>query len=272
MNYFATSLILLLLLTGTVSHAHPGIAESLKQLDVLIATNPHTQALFIRRASLHTSNGEWALAQHDLNHAQSLGGQWKIAFELGRLHYHKGEFQTALDYLTQYLTRYSSHASSHLLRAKAAQQIERFDTALDSYHEYFRFSKSPHPAEYLAAARILASPQRAELKSALNLLDDGLGRLGLVPQLQRYATELELEQNATENALKRWRTLEGAFHSSPAWKTTLAQILFAAGRSNKALTLIKTIRTELEAMKVTPARRDLGEKLRRLDLEFNGVS
>ena len=123
--------------------------------------------------------------------------------------------------------------------------------------------------QYLAAAGILLKKWPQDSSPTLQFLDGAMQRLGSIPQLQRYATELELKRRNYSGAIARWRTVETALSSSPQWKLDAARIYILAGDQGQAMELLKQVKIQLQGLKPTPARIENAFKLRELELVIN---
>jgi predicted Zn-dependent protease len=132
-------------------------------------------------------------------------------------------------------------------------------------------SPDPQPGEYLAAAQLLASIKPAGINNALALLDMAIARLGLNPQLQRYAMQLELRRDDTEGALDRWYSLEDQLGGTPEWGITLARVLILADSFDEAKLAVETVKDRLISLRQTPARKAAGETIARLERQLAEV-
>ncbi len=269
MMFFHKLAVVTIGLLTSVSSAHPGTASQIDRINHLIEKNPQSQALMIKRASLYIQKRDMEKAQQDLGHAASLGDPVETAFEMGKLQSKNDEFKLAIASFQRYLNRYPGHALSFLYSAKAARAIGELDLAMDNFNAYFRHSRNPHPGEYLAAAGILLKKWPQDSSPALQFLDGAMQRLGSIPQLQRYATELELKRSNYSGAIARWRTVETALSSSPQWKLDAARIYILAGDQTQAMELLNQVKIQLQGLKPTPARIENAFKLRELELVIN---
>ncbi|MGV3532528.1 MAG: tetratricopeptide repeat protein, partial [Chthoniobacteraceae bacterium] len=91
---------------------------------------------------------------------------------------------------------------------------------VEYYHEY-------------AAALSDAGP--AHVKDALEVLDQGIGKIGLVPTLQLHAIDLEVARKEYSSALKRLDTLAGGAGRKESWLERRGDILRQAGEEKQAL-------------------------------------
>jgi predicted Zn-dependent protease len=96
------------------------------------------------------------------------------------------------------------------------------------------------------------------------MLDRGMERLGVIPQLQQYAIALELERKNTAQAIDRLEALEPSLGESPGWKVDMGELLILAGRPAEASQLFDEAFAQLETLRKTVARQRLLEKLEKL--------
>jgi predicted Zn-dependent protease len=269
-----TSILLMMVLAtstlvpGRTVHAHAGDHRTITALNGIIEESPGEPSLLVARGALHSRSGQWDKAERDLRLAEAAGNKYDVAFELGQFYYRRGEYQKALGYIDTYIGVYPTHPAAFLLRARAASEAEQFDIAVASYQTYFGISTDPQPAEYLVAARLLASIKPAGINNALALLDGGIRKLGLNPQLQRYATELELRRFDTQSALGRWYSLSDQLGRTPEWGITLARVLILADRIDEARLAIRKAKAGLKGFRRTPARKVVGETIAHLESQL----
>jgi len=249
--------------------AHAGDQRTIAELDAIIKQSPVEPALLVARGALYSRSGQWDKAERDLSLAEALGNKDDVAFEFGQFYYRRGEYQKALGYIDTYISVYPTHSAAFLLRARTASEAEQFDIAIESYHTYFSLSPNPQPGEYLAAARLLASTEPAGINNALALLDMAISKLGLNPQLQRYAMQLELRRDDTEGALDRWYSLKDQLGGTPEWGITLARVLILADSIDEARLAVQAAKDRLISLRQTPARKAAGETIAHLERQLD---
>jgi predicted Zn-dependent protease len=259
------------LVSGGNVQAHAGDHRTLAELDAIIKKSPAEAALLVARGALYSRSGQWDKAERDLRLAETLSSKEDVAFELGQLYYRRGDHQKALEYIDTYIGAYPNYPPAFLLRARAAGEAKQFDLAHESYYTYFSLSPDPQPGEYLAAVRLLAATKPAGINNALALLDMAISKLGLNPQLQRYAMQLELRRDDIEGALDRWYSLEDQLRETPEWGITLARVLILADKVDEARLVVQTVKDRLISLRQTPARKAAGETIARLERQLDEV-
>lgn len=257
-------LLLLCVLSIHSSNAfsHAGHDEQLLRINRAIEQQPDDQALYIRRGSIYSENLQFDNAAADFAHAERLGPGVVVAFEQGILYYRMGDFQRSSDYFNQYLEQFPLAAHAYEYRAWAARDAGDYKQAIADLNSYFDLLEKPHPGNYIAAANMLRDMQQTG--HAVQLLDKGIEKIGLTPQLQRRAIELELEQGHVSNAIARQASLRTALHANPLWKLEMAELLLRDNRDTDAQQLAREAEYELLELRSTPARLQQLERAREL--------
>lgn len=257
-------LAMLALVTALPLAAHPGAQTRIARLDGLILSHPQNQALYLQRGGLYSHLEQWDSALRDLETARDLGDPRVAGFELGLFYYRREDYTRATAQFSHFLDLHPDHPETLLYRARTAQAAGHTDRALIDYRRHFQVLAQPHPGDFIAAAQLLAEPPTGNTTAALDLLDQGMARLGQQAQLQRYAIELELQRDNLSGALDRGRALQDAIGDGAQWQLEMAQLLLLAGRPEQAANLLEQARVELEALKPTPARLALLAQIERL--------
>ncbi|MEM7017305.1 MAG: hypothetical protein AAF512_08190, partial [Pseudomonadota bacterium] len=249
----------LITLWVAMAHSHPSETARIDYLTHQIEASPKEQALYILRGAEFTQNRSWSAAAKDLSHAQKLGEPAAVSFELGKLHYAQNNHQEAYTQFTQYLQFRPDFPRAYLYRARASSKIGDLEAASADYHKYFAIAPEIHPGDFIAAAKLFAGSGKIE--SALDILDQGLSKLGTNAQLQRYAATLEVGLGRYKNALSRWYALESILGNSPEWYVTLAELYIDANDLKAAQQSLNIAKTRLADMRVTTARQALHDKI-----------
>lgn len=255
----------LLLLCVISSHnsaalAHAGHDEQLLRINRAIEQNADDQALYIRRGSIYSENRQFDEAKTNFERAERLGPAALVAIEWGVLYYRMGDYPRATAYLDEYLERFPQSARGYEYRAWAARDTGDYAQAIADLNSYFELLDNPHPGNYIAAANMLHDMQQTG--QALQLLDKGIAKIGLTPQLQRRAIELELARDRVDNAIARQDSLRGPLHENPLWKLQMAELLRQDNRNNEARDMARQAEEELLQLRPTPARQQQLQRAR----------
>ena len=245
-----------------LAFGHPGQHEQLQQISRSIAQSPDAQDLYIKRGAIYSIGSEFEPAIADFDRAAQLGSPAIVAFERGVLYYRMGEFDRAIRYLDQYIALFPRMALAHEYRFRCNRDAGNYADAVNDLNRYFELHENPHPGNYISAATML--DEMGKTDEALKVLDAGLDKIGLTPQLQRHAIKLELENQRPENAIRRLEVLRKPLKENPGWKVDMAELLLLVNRRAEAETLLTEAATELSELRPTPARLALIERVDRL--------
>jgi tetratricopeptide (TPR) repeat protein len=187
--------------------SHPSAEHTISALSQAILERPGDQGLYIQRGSAYSNEGQLRSALVDFQKAESLGDPELVAFHQGVLHYRMERFEDARRYFDTFLIRFPGHAASLEYRARLRRDAGDPVGALADFDAYFAVQSHPNPGDYVSAAELLAGLEGAGIPSALEMLDRGMGRLGVVPQLQQRAIDLEVRRGNPSGAIARLETL-----------------------------------------------------------------
>jgi tetratricopeptide (TPR) repeat protein len=234
-----------------------------------IQARPDEQELYIQRGSAYSNDGQLARALADFEQAETLGAPFVVAFNQGVLHYRMGEFDAARRYFDTFLKHFPGHAPSLEYRARLLRDAGEHEAAVADFEAYFAMNKQPNPGHYVSAAKMLAGLEGKGVEPALAMLDEGMERLGVIPQLQHYAIQLELERKNTAGAIARLESLGPAMGESPDWKVEMGELLLLAGKPAEAQRRFDEASAQLKTLRTTVARQRLLEKLEKLQARLD---
>lgn len=263
---------LLLVLQSATAVAHPGAEDTLEHLTQAIQARPTDQKLYIQRGSIYSNEGRFEAALADYKKAEALGEPILVASYQGELHYRMGDFDAARKYFDTFLKHFPKHAQSLEYRARLLRDAGEHEAALADFNAYFALQKQPNPGHYISSANLLKGLEGQGIPAALEMLDQGMVRLGVIPQLQNYAIELELERKNTGNAIERLKTLEPTLGTSPDWKVSMGELLLLAGQPAQASALFDEATAQLKKLRSTVARQRVLEKLEDLKKQLSQQS
>ena len=241
--------------------AHPGSHEALKHFNAQIEQHPRQQSLYIQRGIVYSNDGQYPKAQADFQRASELGNPILVGFDFGVLQYRMGDFDAARRYFDSYLKQFPNHAPALEYRARLLRDAGDLEASVADFRRVFELQEHPNPGHYISAARMLQSKGPDGIKEALVLLDQGNQKLGITPQLQYYAIELELQAKQPQKAVERMRQLEPILGESPDWKVNMGELMFQVGEPERAATLLDTASLQLDTLRNTPARMLLRERV-----------
>ncbi len=230
--------------------SHAGIDEQIARVDELIAAQPNTANLYIRRGELHRVHRDWPAAEGDFLKALALDPDLLIAeMCLGRLKLETGKPDQAKPYLDRYLKKRPTDAEALSIRGRALMALgQPLPAAEDLTRAIEGGNREPRPEQYLERARALQAAGPEYLPRAIQGLDEGRARLGDPVTLQLLAIDLEIERGGFEAALKRVDELAKQSVRQEPWLIRRATILEAAGRKGEARDSYRQALTAIETL------------------------
>lgn len=237
----------------THSLAHAGHDVQLQRLDKSIAVKPASQRLHIERAALYTQAHRFADAEADFKRSDALGPAVAADYHRALFYEARSQFDDARRSLNRYLGSRPSATYAYEARARIAQALGEDSAAVADLRRYLALSKQPNPGNYIATANLLS--KQGDYAAALNLLDEGLKRLGIIPSLQHEAIAIEKRYQNLPAAIARLETLREPLRANAQWKLQMATLLLQICETTKANNLLTTLRADIAAKRVTPARK-----------------
>ena len=244
--------------------AHPGAHAALEHFSRQIEEHPRQQSLYIQRGIVYSNDGQYPLAEADFQRAAELGDPILVGFDFGVLYYRMGDFDRARRYFNGFLKRFPNHAPCLEYRARLLRDAGDYEASVADFRQVFELQERPNPGHYISAAKMLQSKGTDGIDQALVLLDHGNKKLGLTPQLQQHAIQLELLRKRPEEAVKRMRDLEPILGESPDWKVDMGELLLQVGKTEQAAALLNAASLQLDTLRKTPARLKMRERINRL--------
>ncbi len=190
-----------------------------------IQARPGDGNLYLQRGELYRAAGQWAAAEADYRTAAGLGSEpARVALCQAALALDRGHPEAALELLT------TDDSEACLLRGRALRELGRPREAADSLGQALAGNPRPRPEDYLELSAVVAGQSVTE---ALDVVDEGIQRLGPAVSLVLAAVEFEVGLGRFDAALAR-------LDAAPLWRdsadglTRRGGILLLAGRELEA--------------------------------------
>jgi Tfp pilus assembly protein PilF len=266
MNFLPHLFAGLLLAVAGPALTHQGQQTQLEQINHRIEQQPDSQELYRQRGRIYTEIGAFEQARADFEKAEILGPAGPVAFDFGMLCYEMGDHACARQHMDRYIKTYPGHVAAYEYRARIARDAGDYPSALADLERFFELQASPTPGLYISASRLYE--ELDEPVGGLAILDGGIDRLGMNPQLQRRAIEIELTLGHTGAAVKRWQSCRDVLKASVPWQVEMARLLIFDDQAGPAGELLRVAEKELKELRPTPARIKIGEEIRSLQKQL----
>jgi len=250
-------LVLPLLSLAPLLWAHPALDVQIDDLTHRIEATPEDATLYLKRAERYRAIRQWEAALADFTHAEQLTPRLDdIPLGRGILLYDAGRFSESLAELDAFLVTHSNHVEARVTRARAYVATGRPAKAAADFDVAIATAPSPRPEYYLERSRALAAMDPPLLDHALEGLDEGLERLGMVVTLELEAIALEKRRGSYDRAIKRVERWLVRVDRKERWWIRKAEILALAQRWSEAHVAYREAQSAIE--RLPPTRRKSG--------------
>lgn len=247
--------------------AHGDVHERIHDLNREIAHHPKNADLLIKRGQLFLDEGHADHAHDDLAKAIKLApGRIDALFYLARAQLVLKQPDAALESARQFLrqaTNDAAKARGHVLTGDILSVSGKPLAAAEAYLTAVRLSKDIKPDHVLYAADAFHSAGKTD--KAIEVLNDGIARLGPLHVLSERALTLEMEQQRYESALRRVDQMLATHQRMPFLLYKKGMILKALARMDESKRTFAAALEEIdglpEARKQTPALESLRTSL-----------
>lgn len=249
----------LLVIRAELARAHGDLHGQIATVSAQIEKEPLNADHYLRRGELRRLHSEFPEAAADFEKAATLHPDWPQAgLAKGRLALSSGNLEAAVAEMDRLLPKYPEYPEGWLIRARARARLADHAGAAKDFTEIIRRVDRPEPDIFLERAAALAASGNEHLHEALNGLEEGLAKLGLVMTLDLAALDLELKMKRFDDALRRVDRLAAAAKRQESWLARRGDILLRARRPDdaraafqKALEAIAALPSHHQATKAT---------------------
>jgi tetratricopeptide (TPR) repeat protein len=263
---------LTLFLAARLAWAHGAVHEQIERFNARIAEQPGNADLYLQRGRLFLEDRHFEEAGRDFRRALQIDPHLRAAHYFhGDALLKSGDAASAERETRAFLAalgeedRGGLSRGFRLLGQSLAAQGRPLESA-GAFRTALHHAPDPDPAHYrdCAAAWLAAGPAYRE--TALEILDSGITRLGLLPALQEMALEIEIQAGRPEAAVKRLDGLIAQGQGRERWLFRKGEILLKAGRTPEARQAFEEALAAIEALppgrRGTRALRELEGKVR----------
>lgn len=197
---------LVCLFTMPLGYSHGMIHEQIHDLTKQINKHPDNTALLMKRGRLYIEDEKYTAAKNDFMRILKLDSQNRSThYYLSDVALKQHQYKKAIHHATQFISMLQDEAGAlsrgYRLLGAAYEGQKNHSQAAIAYQEVLKVSEQPHPEYYLDLANVLHKAQQHQ--QAINVLDDGLSRLGTLIVLQDKALHIEIDAEKHSNALQR---------------------------------------------------------------------
>jgi tetratricopeptide (TPR) repeat protein len=217
---------------------HEGKHEQIEAATLAIESAPANVDLWLARAEVYLLHDELGACGDDLAVAQRMApGESGLVLLQARLAFAQHKPADALTRVDLYLQRKlggESHNVALHLRAQCLTQLKQTPAAIEAWTLLLKTHPLPKPDWFLERASLQESVPKQGPEVALQGLQQGIQRLGLVVGLVLRAAELEERLGQIDAAVARIETLAVRSARKETWLKRQGDILQRAGRKQQA--------------------------------------
>jgi tetratricopeptide (TPR) repeat protein len=230
----AASLLAALILGGNgAAWAHGSHDELVAEITAELATRPDDAQLHFRLADANCEHGDWEIALENLKRVEQLApGKFPTDFVRGRALLAGGQVKAARAALDRFLARTPQSVRALTFRARANQILGDTPAALADFDRALAQSSNPEPDLFEDYAEALVQAGRRD--AAIDVLSQGIDKLGSVPSLVLSAMQLEVAAGRIDAALSRIDAMQISAPRPEPWMAKRAALLARAGRTDQA--------------------------------------
>jgi len=198
-------------------------------------------------ANLHAQHGDTALALKDLDKVEALApGKFPTDLIRGEAYFVARDFAKAKQALDRQLVSHPETARAWLLRARTERELGQPTASFADYREALKRTTSTEPdiVQELADA-LAAAGKKAE---AVEVLNEGIQKLGQIPSLILRALDLEIELKKFDAALRRIEQARADAPRPEPWIARRATALAQAGRGEESRAAWKALIDRLDSL------------------------
>lgn len=212
-----------------MAKAHGTFHEMMDEMQSELAQRPHDPELLLSRAALEVEHGDWQAAMVDLEKVERTGTEdVNLPFLRGRALAAGKMWTAAKQAMDEFITTHPMAPLARLERARVLTQLGENKAALQDYRASLKLFPQPEPDLIVEVTDALVAQSLTD--EALQVVTDGVAKLGNVPQLVLKALELELAARRYDEALSRVDSMAKMMPRPEPWLARRASVLAQAGR------------------------------------------
>jgi predicted Zn-dependent protease len=228
--------------------AHGPVHEEVLRLTAELTRLPDNPALVAQRCDVQRAHGLWDEAERDLARLERLRPtDPDHDLRRGMIHAGQGRAAEAVAALDRWLTLHPADVETRAVLARALERSGDPARGAREYSEVIRQGAAPRMEWYLARAGCEAAAGAAATK-VLEGLEDGIRRIGSLPELERRAAQVEAEAGWVEAAAARLGRMALASPRPARWWLEQGDAWRAGGHATEARASYQRARAAMEAL------------------------
>lgn len=253
------------LVMGAAATAHPSPEHKIEELESHLRESPSDPEMRIAYAAQLRKMDRFGDAEKQLLLVETLAPDHPgAALERARIAYYRnGDTAVAASLAEGLLKRHSRHAPAWDFLGQLRKKEGKTDEAIECYRRYIALSKELRAGDFTDLASMLsARGNPGDKEEAIEVLDQGVEKVGELAGIHLMASEIERSIGRHEAASRRFDKLAARYRPRPEWSRRKGEILLEAGRNQEAASSFDAALAMVRAM---PPKRRADPEVRKLE-------
>lgn len=215
-------------------------------MDHQIEQNPRDADLYIKRGRIQRDTQQFTRALDDYHTALKLApNSPKPLYWQADIYFLQKEYKKSRDTLKKYLKTKSQSPLGHHLLAKTYVQLGLAKEAAKHFNLAVKHNKNAPPQWYLDKANTLLAIRPLPLKLIEQSITEGIQKHGELINFVSFMIRTHKSAKNYSTALSWVKRLPVQSIGTPYWKNQHADILVLAGKTEEALSLYRSVVTQI---------------------------
>lgn len=251
-------------MAGAVLRAHPSPEHRLEEIEEHLRDNSADPAMRISYAAQLRKMERFDEADKALNTVDLIApGLPAARLERAQIAYARHEDVEVAESLGKALvTEHPRFAEGWGFLAQLQRKAEKTDEAIDSFRRYIALTSEYRAGDFTDLATLLSKRNEpGDKEEAIQVLDQGVAKVGDLTGLHLMAADLEVSLKRHEAAARRFDKLAARFRPRPDWAKRKGDIYLDAGRYGEASQAYDSAIAIIQAM---PKQRREGAEVKKM--------
>lgn len=229
--------------------AHPTHGRRIDILSERISAAPSDPSNYLERGRSFLEVKEWAHAENDFKKAASLDSKsGKPELYLARVFLNQGNSQLALKNVQQALAKNRQFVAALSLLSEVYASQGKFTLATNALKKILLLHPHSGAEVYLSIDQLLERSAGTRFEERVEMLEQGIERLGPLVVLLSKLIELEIERNNPQAALANLALLPPKIGTQPQWLVQKAFLLEKLNRCEESQVALQKARERIDGL------------------------
>ncbi|MEZ4781449.1 MAG: hypothetical protein R2816_07790 [Flavobacteriaceae bacterium] len=254
-------------------NAHGDLTKRINIKTNEIKLNPNNPELYFDRGFLYQQHEEYDKATLDYKKAGELGFNDKLLdFRKAESYYKWGKHELALTASSAYLEKDQNDVKINKLHAQILFELKHFDKSFDHYKFFINTVEDPRPEDYIEFS-LISIAKYNDYNKAIDILENGIQKLGNVISLQLEKLEYYKKSNQVEKAIEQYNQFILNNKRNEFWYYKKAHYLYENNQISQCKIALEQSKLSIsmlkDKIKNTQAVKELTKNINNLEKQIN---